>query len=322
MKWGMLAGTALVAATFMPAVSAAQQIGRPDTGVAVSAAADEARARTVIVARVARSARKHQPRLDAFAGWLASRLGEAGIIAGAGYVARNPREMITLFKEGRIDVVSESILTALRYEDETGAEIARHEWRDGEPYYQSVFIAHNRGSVYSLKDLVGRRIAFEDRGSTSAFLLPLAVMIRAGLKPVEMPRHDAPVPAGAVGYVFAGSETNISAWVAGGIVEVGAYSNRDWDRKKANPNRYRKHMRVFQVTQPLPRSMLLLRSGIKPALRRAILQALDEFGTARDAVEVRDRYYDVARFAPISGALVGDIADARDVYRTVRHFLE
>ncbi len=294
--------------------------GGPAAGqLVMHTGADVPRDRTVIVGRVARSASTQQPRLEAFADWLATRLGDHGIVAGDGLAARNAREMIAFLRDGKVDVVSESVLTALAYEEITGAEIVRHEWRHGWPYYQSVFITQRASSTFALSDLAGRTIAFENRGSTSGFLLPLAMLIRAGLKPVELPIAGMPVPEGTVGYVFAGSGANISAWVAGGVVQTGAYSNRDWDSNRRTPGHYRDKMRVFHVTEPLLHSVIVLRAGLAPGLRRAILGALDGFMSAHDAPGVRELYYRVTRFDPIEGRAAEDLAEARELYRLVRH---
>lgn len=290
--------------------------------VAMHTGGNAARHQIVVVARVAHSASKHQPRLEAFGDWLAKHLKGEGIVAGAGVVARSPKEMISFLREGQVDVVSESVLTAIRYEQAAGAEILRHEWRDGRPYYQTVFITLRGAPLFTLQDLVGKRIAFEDRGSSTGFLLPLAVMLRAGLKPVVIPDPEAPVPEGTVGYVFAGSETNISAWTAAGLVDAGAYSNRNWDSKKSNPRRYRNKMRVFHVTMPLLHSVILVRRGLRPELRRAIGAALDAFAAAPDAIPIREEYYDVARYDPITGEAARDLAEARMLYRSVRDLFD
>ncbi|MFT5540051.1 MAG: phosphonate transport system substrate-binding protein [Alphaproteobacteria bacterium] len=129
------------------------------------------RQQVLVVARVSRRVARHQPRVEAFADWLASQMAHVGIRAGEGHIARSPKEMIDLLRAGRVDVVSESVLTALSYEDKAGAEILFHEWRSQRPYYQTVFITSRATKFFSLNDLRGRRIAFEDRGSTSGYLI-------------------------------------------------------------------------------------------------------------------------------------------------------
>lgn len=131
------------------------------------------RNQVLVVGRVSqRHAAEHQVRMEAFADWLAARLPGAGIRAGKGVVAASPEEMLAMLKDGRVDVVSETIITALYYEERAGAEILMHEWREGRPYYRSVFVTRRDSGISDLHELVGKRIAFMDQGSTSGFLLP------------------------------------------------------------------------------------------------------------------------------------------------------
>lgn len=301
-----LAGIVVAAVAIAPA--AAQDAGAPALG----------REQVLVVGRVTHSAFKHQPRVEAFADWLAGRLAGVGIRAGRAVIARSREEMVTFLRRGRVDVVEESVLTALSYEDEAGARIVAHEWRRGRPYYKTVFIARRDGGLYSLKDLVGRRIAFEDAGSTTSFFLPLALMMRAGLEPVALSSPESAVPPGRVGYVFARSEANISAWVASGIVDAGAYSGRDWDRDDTNPERYRKKMQIFHMSEPILRSTLSVRRDLDPKIERALMKALAEFESAPEAVAVRKQYYGVTRFAPIDGRLARELKEAREIYRLIR----
>lgn len=280
------------------------------------------RDKVVVVGHVSISASKHQPKLEAFADWLAPRLRREGIVAGAGIVARSAREMVALLRRKQVDIVSESVLTAVMYEQRAGAEIIMNEWKDGQPYYQTVFIAPRRSLIFGLRDLVGKRLAFQDGGSTTGFLLPVATLIQAGLRPVELTGPKAVVPAGAVGYVFARSESNISAWTASGLVDAGAYSNLDWERKKSNPKRFRHKLRIFYVTRPLMHAVVLVRPGMAPALKKAIIAALEGFETDSSAVGVHETYYDVTRFTPIVGKAERDLAQARAIYGIVRRHLE
>lgn len=280
------------------------------------------RDKVVVIGRVSMSASKHQPKLEAFGDWLAPKLRREGIVAGAGIVARSAREMVTLLRRGRVDVVTESVLAAIMYERRAGAEIIMDEWKDGEPYYQTVFIAPRRSTIFRLRDLVGKRLAFQDRGSTTGFLLPVATLIRSGLRPAALANPKAAVPSGTIGYIFARSAANISAWTASGLVDAGAYSNLDWERKKSDPKHFRHKLRIFHVTQPLMHAVVLVRPGMAPALKKAIIAALKGFETDPGAVGLHETFYDVTRFVPITGKVKRDLAQARAVYDIVHRHLE
>ena len=81
------------------------------------------RSKVLVVGGVSNSATKHQPKLEAFADWLAPRLKRQGIVAGAGIVVPTIGAMVEMLRRGRVDILSESVLTAMIYEERAGAEI-------------------------------------------------------------------------------------------------------------------------------------------------------------------------------------------------------
>lgn len=298
------------------------QVRAEGAGVANTAAAAVPRHQLLVVGRVSRRAMVHQPRLEALADWLAPRLSHVGIRAGAAVIARNPEEMIELLRHDRVDVVSDSVLSMLHLEARAGAEPLMLEWRNGQSHDQTVFFAARTSQIFSLRDLVGRRLALEDRTSTTGFMLPLSLMLAGGLEPVALESVSTLVPEGRVGYVFGHSEANISAWVASGVVAAGAFSIRDWENKRTNPVHYREKMRLFYMSPPLLRSILAVRPNLPGGLKTALARALRDFATDDDAEAARARYYRVSKFTPITGRVAQDLGEARRIYRQIRPLLD
>lgn len=276
----------------------------------------------LVIGRVSMRPHVHQPRLEALADWLVPHLADVGIRAGAAVIARTPEDMIRLLRRGEVDIFSESALSILRYEEKAGVRLLMHEWRNGLSHDQSVFFTGRTSQIFSLRDLKGRRVALEDPTSTTGFLMPLLEVIGAGLKPVALKTADVPVPAGHVGYVFGHREANIAAWVAGGIVDVGAFSIRDWENPRTNPLRYRKAMRIFHVSPPLLRSILAVRANLDAALVDGLVAALGKFATDGAAETMRATYYGVSQFVPIEGPVAQDMEAARRIYRRIRPLLD
>ncbi len=312
----LLAPVGRARADSLPGTSSGARSGVPP------AAATVPRRQLLVVGRVSRRAMVHQPRLEALADWLAPRLAHVGIRAGAAVIARTPEDMIELLRRGRVDVISDSVLSLLRYEEKAGAQPLMLEWRNGQSHDQTVFFTARTAQIFSLRDLVGRRVALEDRSSTTGFMMPLSAMIAAGLKPVALATAEAPVSAGRVGYVFGHSEANISAWVASGVVDVGAFSVRDWENKRTNPVQYREKMRLFYMSSPLLRSILAVRSGLDGVLKAALVQALRDFATDGEAEAMRASYYRVSQFTPLTGRVAQDLEEARRIYRRIRPLLD
>lgn len=77
-----------------------------------------------------------------------------------------------------------------------GAEAKMTVLRHGSPTYQSQFIAKTDGSIKSLSDLAGKKIAFVDPASTSGYLLPLKTLKERKIEPKESVfamKHDSVV---------------------------------------------------------------------------------------------------------------------------------
>ncbi len=189
-----------------------------------------------VIGRVTADPQKHYPRLRAMADYLGKNLKDLGVSKTAVRLVGNNREMLHLLRQGEVDFISETPLSALLFAEKGGTEIILREWKKGVASYHTVFIARKDSGIDSVSDLKGKIIAFEDRGSTSAFLVPLSVLRAAGIEAVEMASFRDTPPTGKVGYVFAGSEENISFWVHKGFVHAGAYSNQDWAKKNTRPN--------------------------------------------------------------------------------------
>ena len=102
--------------------------------------------------------------------------------------------MLRYLREGKVDWVQKTVFEALIYNREVGAEIALRSWRQRVPNYHTVMFARKDGHIASLKDLVGKKIAFEDPGSTSAFFVPAAILKRANFQLLELssPREKSP----------------------------------------------------------------------------------------------------------------------------------
>lgn len=302
--------------------ASAGQVRADDTRAVNPTAAAVPRHQQLVVGRVSRRATVHQPRLEALADWLAPRLAHVGIREGTAVIAQTPEDMIELLRHGRVDVVSDSVLSMLRFEDQASAEPLMLEWRNGQSHDQAVFFVARTSQIFSLRDLVGRRLVLEDRSSTTGFMLPISLMLAAGLEPVRLESAGAPVPEGRVGFVFGHSEANISAWVASGVVAAGAFSNRDWENKRTNPVHFREKMRLFYISPPLLRSILAVRPNLPVRLKAALVRVLRDFATDGDAEAVRARYYRVSKFTPITGRVAKDLGEARRIYQRIRPLLD
>jgi phosphonate transport system substrate-binding protein len=248
--------------------------------------------------------------------YVASRLRDSGITEGAVLVAKNHEEMFRYFREGKVDWVQRTVFEALLYTQEVGAEIVLRSWRDGKPNYHTVVFARKDTHINSLNELVGKKIAFEDPGSTSAFFVPAAILKRGNFQLVELSSPREQSPPGSIGYVFAGDELSITTMVHRGLVHAGAYHNQNWNDPTRNTDAMKTDLKIFYRGKPMPRMLELLRGTLdqelKAKIRAILLRAHEDPAAAKALYGYGPR---TARFDELVGQAKKELDEAVDLYR-------
>ncbi|HVF35539.1 MAG TPA: PhnD/SsuA/transferrin family substrate-binding protein, partial [Candidatus Saccharimonadia bacterium] len=222
----------------------------------------------------------------------------------------------------KVDWVTETAGSAMTLQDRAGARLLLAAERAGTNAYQSVLFSRRDSGIATLADLRGRSIAFQNGASTSSYFLPASELLHAGLplailaSPSDRPAKDM------VGFVFARSELNISAWVHKGLVDAGAFSDQDWRNLERMPESYRGDLVVFHRTQFVPRALELVRGDIEPGVEarlRAVLLAAASDPRAADAMR---SYYQSTAFIELNDAMRDALAGLRDGVARIRSEVE
>ncbi len=280
----------------------------------VPAGADD----TLVIGKVSDDPRKHYRRLKPMVDYAVERMGDLGITRGEVRMARDNEQMVRYLREGRVDWVTETVFSSLLYRDRAGSEILLRKWKKGVPDYRTVFITRKDSDIHALADLAGHRLALEDPGSSTAFFLPLALLLDAGIEPVALEGTRAEIPAGKAGYVFAAEEINIAAWVYKGLADAGAYNDLDWENPDHTPRAFRRDLRIFHSSEPLPRALESVRGDLDPAVRERlvdILLAAHEDPAGRKALHA---YQETARFDRIDAESRARIREVEGLLRRLK----
>ena len=280
------------------------------------------RQQTLVFGRVSQDPVKTQPRLESMSAYLAHHLARHGITDHQVIVARSNAEMVALLRSGQVVLVSETVMSAFMFADATGAELLMREWKRGVSSYRSMLFARSGSDIDEVEDLRGRVIAFEDRGSTSGFLIPMAMLRQHGLDAVEVPGPGITPPPGKVGYLFVGNEINIAAWVARGMVDAGALNNNDWADVARTPNGLKEQLTVFHQSPDVPRSVLIIRDNLDADLRQALQRTLADMENDPEAEAVLESYYGVARYDPFVGDVGRDLDQVRAQYDVIQDLFD
>ena len=288
--------------------------------IAVPAAAGEGRVLTL--GRITQEPGKNIERLNAMASYLETALAADGIEAVNVVIADTPETMGMMLRNGKVDFFSETPFISLDLIEDGLAEPLMREWKKGVAEYHTVIIARRDGAVRSLADLPGRKFAFEDMGSTSGYLLPRAALEAANLSLRKLDNPRSAVPAGQVGYSFANGEINVVAWVNRGLADAGAISNIDWESKEKAPERLKATLTVIHETQPVIRSMMMVRSGLEPDVKQRLASVLSLMHETPDGEAALRRYFNVSRYDSLDGNAAVGMEAARVAWRRSKGWTE
>lgn len=246
-------------------------------GAATSACAEDG---VLVLGRISDDPKSHYAQLKPLLDYVVPRMADVGIRGGRILMASDVQQMHSYLRRGRVDWVTETAATGMLLAERAPAQLLLIAERNGRSRYSTVIFARRGSGVVDLATLRGRAIAFQNRASASAYMVPAALLLESDyalemlLSPMDQPSEDA------IGFVFARTERNIVAWVDKGLVAAGAFSDIDWDELQRKDGDQAAVLVEIARSQPFPRAVEMVRSGLSPAvrerLRTVLLQAAQQ----------------------------------------------
>jgi phosphonate transport system substrate-binding protein len=243
-------------------------------GFLVSYASAEGAGKTLVIGRISNNPSKNYQELKPLLDYVVGHMADVGITQGSVILVKDQKEMIQMLNDGKIDWATKGVFQAILSNEQAGAEIFLRSWREGVATYYSVIFARKDSGVKSLGDLKGKKIAFQDRNSTTAYFVPAALLKNAGYQLLELPSPRENPPADKIGYAFAGDELSISTWVHRGLTQAGAYHNQNWASPETNPDAMKKDLKIIYQSKPLPRIIEVVRKDLDPKIKNRLKQIL------------------------------------------------
>ncbi|MFT4198015.1 MAG: phosphate/phosphite/phosphonate ABC transporter substrate-binding protein [Pseudoxanthomonas sp.] len=256
----------------------------------------------LVLGRISDDPAVHYAQLKPLLDYVVAHMREVGITEGRILMAPDARQMASYLRRGRVDWVTETAGTAVQLQQRSGAAPLLLTERGGVSHYHTLVFARTDSPVARLADLRGRTIALQGVGSTSAYLVPAAALLDAGLRPqILLSPEDRP-DRDTVGYVFARSELNIAAWVDKGLVDAGALNNLDWEDPRRVPPSFRAHFKVVYRSADYPRALELVRPGLDARVRERLRQVLLDAAGDPQAGPALQAFFGTTRFLELDPA--------------------
>lgn len=261
----------------------------------------------LVLGRISDDPKAHYEQLRPLLEYVVPRMADVGIREGRILMARDPQQMASYLRRGRVDWVTETAATAVLLRKRAGARPMLLTERDGTSQYHSVFFARRDSGLGRLEQLPGRTVAFQRPSSTSAYFVPATELLGRGLELEILPSPIERVDSDAVGYVFARSELNISTWVHKRIVDAGVMSHLDWNNPRRMPDAFKRDFVVIGRTPDYPRAVELVRDTLDPKVAARLRTVLLEAARDPAAGPALRQFFGTTRFlaldAPSQDAL-------------------
>ncbi|MFK7886993.1 MAG: phosphate/phosphite/phosphonate ABC transporter substrate-binding protein [Gammaproteobacteria bacterium] len=268
--------------------------------------------RVLVIGSVTTDPKYTYGRMQGIAEYVLSHMDDIGVDAVEVFTVDKPDKMIRLLRDGRVDWVSATPFTAVRYVDEANGQIILAKQQSEKAWYESVFFTRKDSGLQSLEDLVGKTIAFEKPTSTSAYFIPVSMIHELGLPLVPLDNLRAKPPRDAIGYVFSGEEANSSLWVHKKLVDAAVYSDADWTSEWILPGSLRDELRIFARSDRLPRSVEIVSSALPEAISQRLSEVLLAAADDADAAGALDQYYRATGFSEFTAEMAAALDGIRE----------
>ena len=197
------------------------------------------------------------------------------------------------------DIAFVGSVTYLQAQKRGCAELLAVAVKGGRSVYYSGLFVRADSPIRSIDDLRGRRVAFGDVQSTSAFVFPVAMFLDAGIDPA---RDLAAVR-------MTGTHANSLAALINGEVDAAALSFDSYDKAVRADVPGARDLRVIARSEPIPYPPLIANMRLAPALRGRLREAFEKIDRTPRITPEMIRGYGGARVDGYVGPVPADHFD-------------
>ena len=272
---------------------------------------------TIVVGDISLEAEYRKKRFEPIANYLADHLDKVGIGKGEVKIAPDKETMAQLMTSGEIDLYFDSLYPAMFVIDQSGGQALLRRWKDGVAEYQALFVARHDDNISALSDLGGKVIALDEPASTSGYMLPIAHLLKASMKPIEIKELNESVPSNKVGYIFAGKDSNIIKWLLEGKVAAGVIDSESFKELSAEK---RAQLSILDRTATFPRQVTVVRPGIKSKQLKAIKRVLMNMDENKEGQAILQEFKNTVQFDDFPQGAEEALARMRESYELVQQY--
>jgi phosphonate transport system substrate-binding protein len=247
---------------------------------------------TIIIGTIGKDAVTHIENFQPIANYIATKLSDDGNQhKGKVEITKTIDSMVIKLQKQKIDLFIDSPITTTIVSEQTDAKPLLIRWKGGNENYSSVLFVKTNSGISSIDDFVDKTIVFENKESTSGYLLAKSYLIKNGFD--FSPSIDS---TNNINQIFAGGDVNVPLWVHQGKADIGVSSNLDFVEINKN---YDGEFIIIAETESVPRHVVTHRSNLDSDLVEKIKQILMDMDKDSEGIELLKNFKNTVKFDEI-----------------------
>jgi len=187
-------------------------------------------------------------------------------------VAQSYGAVVEAMCNGTADIAFVGPVTYLQAKERGCAELLAVAVEDGQSIYYAGLFARRDSPIQTLADVRGKSVAFGDVNSTSSFIIPITMLMEAGIDPVK--------DLGALR--LTGTHANSLAALIEGRVDVATLSFDSYEKAVRSGIPGARDLRVVARSEAIPYPPLIMNSRLPDDLKQELRQAFKNIENSPD----------------------------------------
>lgn len=154
-------------------------------------------------------------------------------------------------------------------------------------FYRSMILVKKDSGIKDLKDLKGKKIAWQDVTSSAGYVWPAVEMKKAGIDPEK----------DVQGITVKGHDKGVLAVLNGDVDAAAVFEDARNTVKKDKPDIFNKVVPLY-FTQPIPNDTVSVRADMDPEWQKKIQQAFIDIAKEGEGKKIVKEIYSIEGFAP------------------------
>jgi len=259
-------------------------------------------ARSITIGSLSDSADSEIALFLPLAAYLSTALTSFDIDKGRVRIKRNHDQMANLMKRGEVDLFIDSSVSALKMQRLGAGEFFLRRWKQGIAEYQGVIFTLADSPITQINDLAGRTIGFEERFSSSGYLLPASELSNNGLL---LSKDPIGTHLNQVNSRFTGSDQSTLMWVLHKRIDAGAMASNTFKELAGD---LIGEFKIIHTSATVPYHVILIRPGISERLQTAIKYRLMAMEQNLVGQQVLQGFEQTSRFDEIPSQAISSLS--------------